>query len=169
VLDNAVPVLDEFGFSSTCYFVAQRLGQHNDWDAQLGIPATPLMDAAALQRWAASGHEVGSHTLDHVHLPAIERDAAWEQIDESKRLLEQIAGTTVESFCYPYGDASKAVQALVRDAGYSNATMTHRGRARQTDDRFDLPRVTVAGFTGTFRFLQKCLSGHEDRRRQRPG
>ncbi|HRL21545.1 MAG TPA: polysaccharide deacetylase family protein, partial [Alcaligenes sp.] len=45
------------------------------------------------------------------------------------------------------------------------ATTTNRGLARADDDLFDLPRVTVARSTHIFRFLQKCLTRLEDRRR----
>lgn len=165
VREHAMPVLRDFGFTATCYFVARRIGGHNDWDAQYGVPAEPLMDVQGLRAWAAAGHEVGSHTLDHVHLPALSLDEARVQITQSRQALEDLSGSGVESFCYPYGEATPEIQDLVRRADYSNATMTHRGRARASDDAFDLPRVTVAGFTGTLRFLQKCLSGHEDRRR----
>jgi peptidoglycan/xylan/chitin deacetylase (PgdA/CDA1 family) len=162
---HAMPVLKEFGFTATCYFVAQRVGGYNDWDTHVGVPAAPLMDERSLRAWAQAGHEVGSHTLDHVHLPALTLDDAWSQIERSRHVLEDVSGLGVESFCYPYGEATPEVQGLVQRAGYTNATMTHRGRARASDDVYDLPRVSVAGFTGTLRFLQKCLSGHEDRRR----
>lgn len=165
VLHHALPVLAELGFTATCYFVAERLGGHNDWDAHYGVPPTTLMQPREVLAWAASGGEVGSHTLDHCHLPQLPAAAARRQIVESKQRLEEICGTPVESFCYPYGDATADVREIVRASGYSNATMTHRGRARAEDDPFDLPRVAVAGFTGTAKFLYKCLSGVEDRRR----
>ncbi|MCY0387018.1 polysaccharide deacetylase family protein [Robbsia sp. Bb-Pol-6] len=165
VLNNAMPVLCDLGFTATCYFVAQRLGGHNDWDAHYGVAPTPLMQPRELSAWAALGGEVGSHTLDHCHLSRLPPGEAQRQIAESKQRLEDVCGTAVESFCYPYGDATAGVQGMVRAAGYSNGTMTHRGRARASDDLFDLPRVAVAGFTGTAKFLYKCLSGVEDRRR----
>jgi len=157
VLENAAPVLQQLGFTSTCYFVAGQMGGANVWDAHLGIPSTPLMNVAQLQQWVALGQEVGSHTVDHCHLPALSTSEALHQITLSKNTLEALSGQTVESFCYPYGDATFAVQAMVRDCGYTNATMTHKGHAGRDHDRYDLPRVTVSSFTSLPKFLYKCL------------
>lgn len=166
VLDHAAPVLQRLGFTSTCYFVAAKLGQHNDWDAHLGTRSAALMDAEQVRRWAALGQEVGSHTLDHCHLPQLSAAAAEQQIRGSRESLESAAQSPVESFCYPYGDWHRDLAAMVQSAGYSNATVTERGLACAKDDPFALPRVTVSAFTGLPKFLYRCLTRAEDRRRR---
>lgn len=166
VLEHAAPVLAQWGFTSTCYFVAAKLGQSNDWDAHLGIAPTRLMDADQVRRWASLGQEVGSHTLDHCHLPQLAPPLAGEQIVASRTALETVIQSPVVSFCYPYGDWHPALAAKVRDAGYSNATLTERGLATARDDPFALPRVTVSAFTTLPKFLFKCLTRAEDRRRR---
>jgi hypothetical protein len=55
VLENAAPILQQLGFTSTCYFVAGQMGGANVWDAHLGIPSTPLMNVAQLHQWVAMG------------------------------------------------------------------------------------------------------------------
>ena len=55
---------------------------------------------------------------------------------------------------------------MAQKAGYSNATTTVRGLARHDDTLFGLPRVTVARSTNIVRFLQKCLTRLEDKRRR---
>ena len=55
--------------------------------------------------------------------------------------------------------------AELREAGYTNATTTGRGLAGPGDDLFLLPRVGIWRTTHMIRFFQKCLTGHEDRRR----
>jgi hypothetical protein len=71
----------------------------------------------------------------------------------------------VSAFCYPYGDQNQAIREQVRQAGYLNATTTNRGLARSDDDLFDLPRVTVSRSTNILRFVQKCVTRLEDKRR----
>jgi peptidoglycan/xylan/chitin deacetylase (PgdA/CDA1 family) len=166
VYRNAMPVLAEVGFTATNYFVARQTDGANVWDLEKGIPRSPLMSLREVREWAAAGHEVGSHTLDHVHLPELSPDQARQQILQSKQALEQAVGMEVAAFCYPYGDESNAVRQWVREAGYSNATTTERGLARPDDDLFGLPRVTVSGSVGIVRFLRKCLTHSEDRRRR---
>lgn len=166
VYENALPVLCELGFTATNYFVAHQLDGSNVWDAEKGVAPSPLMSARELRGWADAGQEVGSHTLDHVHLPDISPELAELQIRQSKAELEDLAGVEVSAFCYPYGDETPAVRDMVRGAGYLNATTTQRGLARRSDDAYGIPRVTVARSTHILRFLQKCLTRLEDRRRQ---
>ena len=165
VYQHALPVLQRLGFTSTNYFVAHQLSGGNVWDYEKGIPHSDLMSAQEMQAWANAGQEVGSHTLDHVHLPGVQAHEAFRQISESKKALEDIIGQPVSAFCYPYGDEGPAVRDMVRQAGYTNATTTERGLARLSDDMFGLPRVTVSRSTTIFRFLQKCITRLEDRKR----
>lgn len=164
VVQNALPVLDKLGFTATNYLVANQFDGSNFWDAKIGIPSSPLMTVDEMRQWAASGHEVGSHTLDHVHLPRITPEEARRQMVESKDVLEQALGAPVTAFCYPYGEYRSEHLLMAREAGYDNATLTKRGLASASDDPFGLPRVTVSRSTGIFRFLQKCLTRYEDKR-----
>ncbi len=158
VLTNAMPVLNELGFTATCYFVAGRLGGENDWDAHLATERTRLMYRKELLTWMRHGHEVGSHTVDHVSLPDVSVQEATQQIVTAKRQLEDICNARVESFCYPYGNVNRQVRDLVERAGYGNATTTRRGRAAPDDDPFMLARIGVAGGVGPYRLLYKCLT-----------
>ena len=40
-VSHALPILKQHGFSATCYVVSGRLGQHNEWDADLAWPKLP--------------------------------------------------------------------------------------------------------------------------------
>ncbi|MFA5521922.1 MAG: polysaccharide deacetylase family protein [Castellaniella sp.] len=169
VFENALPVLLEAGFTATNYFVARKLGEGNSWDYEKGIPHSDLMSLEEVRAWLRAGQEAGSHTLDHVHLPELSPELAAWQIRQSRHELEQALDTEVSAFCYPYGDESPALRAMVLEAGYTNATTTERGLARSDDDVFGLPRVTVARSTHLLRFLQKCLTSLEDRKRRARG
>ncbi|MGB6103227.1 MAG: polysaccharide deacetylase family protein [Pusillimonas sp.] len=166
VYQNALPVLNEQGFTATNYFVARQLDGGNVWDYEKGIAHSDLMSADEMRAWAAAGMEVGSHTLDHPFLPKLSPDIAAFQIKQSKQELEDILAADVTAFCYPYGGETPEIRAMVRDAGYTNATTTERGLARTSDDLYGLPRATVARSTNILRFLQKCMTGLEDKRRK---
>lgn len=166
VLHNALPVLNALGFSSTNYIVSNHFSGTNFWDKSKGVPSSPLMSFSELQQWLAAGHEIGSHTLDHVHLTEVTPEEAQQQIVQSKTNLEHQLQTEVSAFCYPYGQKNAEIASWVRQSGYHNATTTARGLALNTDDAFDLPRVTVARSTNILRFLQKCLTQLEHKKRQ---
>ncbi len=166
VYENALPVLQSLNFTSTNYFVANELGKGNVWDYDIGIPHSDLMSAQEMRAWHAAGQEVGSHTLDHVHLPDIPPEQAVWQIQESRNQLEALIDHEVTAFCYPYGDETSQIRRMVREAGYTNATTTERGLVRRDDDLFGLPRSTVSRSTHMIRFLQRCMTRLEDNKRR---
>ncbi|SHI26728.1 polysaccharide deacetylase family protein [Pollutimonas bauzanensis] len=165
VFENALPILKAVGFTATNYFVARQLGGGNAWDYEKGIPHSDLMSIDEMRAWAAAGHEVGSHTLDHPFLPKLSPEVANYQVRQSKAELEQALGAPVTAFCYPYGGESPSIRAMVRAAGYASATTTARGLARHSDDIYGLPRIDVDRSTNIFVFLRKCMTRLEERRR----
>ena len=60
---------------------------------------------------------LGSHTLSHMHLRGLSKEAARSEIADGKLQLEQMTGATVRAFSFPYGgkqDATEANLELVR-------------------------------------------------------
>lgn len=165
VLEHALPTLQECSFSSTTYFVAGHASGHNHWDASKGAARAELMSISQIEQWRDAGQEIGSHTMDHVHLTQLSLDQAEHQIKESKRVLEALYQVPVTAFCYPYGDCNEDIFALTHKAGYTNATTIERGLALPTDDLYRLPRVTVAGSIDLFSFFMKVLTKKEHRHR----
>lgn len=164
-LENALPTLQRFGFSSTCYVVSALLGQSNLWDQANGIPPAQLMDASHLRQWMAAAQEVGAHTRYHVRLTDLDAASCTQEILGCKQELEQCTGAPVVHFCYPYGAFTPQHRALVQQAGYQTATTTWRGRCRSGDDLLELPRVPVLRTTSRGLLWWKMASAYEDRRR----
>jgi peptidoglycan/xylan/chitin deacetylase (PgdA/CDA1 family) len=164
----ALPVLQRFGFSSTCYMVADRVGQYNDWDRQRGVPQVPLMSAEQMQAWIDAGQEIGSHTLTHPELPALDAAQQRREIVGARWVLEGMIRQPggVRSFCYPYGAFDQASISSAKQAGYDTATTTIRGRVGQHHGRdlITLPRVLVSRTTSCIHLVLKCLTRYEDRR-----
>lgn len=165
-LVHAAPVLQQYGFSSTCYVVSQLLGKTNVWDQESGIPESALMDAAQLREWVAGGQEVGAHTRHHVHLRQLVSNKAREEIALCKSDLEDSLGTAVEHFCYPYGEYDPVHSTMVEEAGYLTATTTQRSRCIAADSYTALPRVPVARRTTRLSLWLKLVTDYEDRRRR---
>ncbi len=164
-LTHALPVLQWFGFSSTCYVVSGLLGQTNIWDRAMGVPPAELMTAAHLRQWIFGGQEVGAHTRNHVRLTELDAATCEQEIVQCKAELEYHTNAAVEHFCYPYGDYKAEHVAMVRDANFLSATTTRRGRAQHIDPLFELPRVPVLRRTGRALLWWKLVSRYEDKRR----
>lgn len=165
-LIHALPVLQRHGFSSTCYAVSGLLGQTNVWDAQQGVPPSELMGAAHLRQWIAGGQEVGAHTRNHVRLCALDAAACNAEIALCKAELEQVTGSAVDHFCYPFGEFTQDHVAMVGQANYLSATTTRRGRCQVGDGMLELPRVPVLRRTSRPLLWWKLVSPYEDRRRE---
>lgn len=90
--------------------------------------------------------ELGAHTISHPILAMLDDEEQLHEIDGSKRMLEQAAGTKVQSFAYPYGrrgDFSARTVELVRDAGFTAACCTVADVTWPGSDRYRLPRIPM--------------------------
>jgi peptidoglycan/xylan/chitin deacetylase (PgdA/CDA1 family) len=157
-LTQAAPILREFGFKATCYVVASRIGNHNTWDAAQLRVEKPLMDTEQIKIWLAEGHEIGSHTLTHPHLTQLSDAAMGEEIEVSRLELQRLFNSPIDHFCYPYGYYSSVIAEKVRQAGYRSAVTTHRGLALPSTDSMQLPRVSINGGMGWFKFVLKVAT-----------
>jgi hypothetical protein len=170
-LRHAMPVLQKYGFSATCYIVSAAIGKTNLWDAVLGIPQVQLMNTQQLQQWRDGGQEVGCHSLSHASLIGIAPEKlSMEVVDARKQLaLHLDESATIGHFCYPYGAHDDAATEAVRSAGYLTATTTVRGRldTAQPHDLLRIPRILMSRSTTWVHLLLKCFTNYEDRRGER--
>ncbi|MEV6111206.1 polysaccharide deacetylase family protein [Streptomyces sp. NPDC052109] len=116
---NALPLLARWGCTATVFVLPGRLGGVNAWDP-LG-PRRPLLTADGIRRAAEAGVEIGSHGLTHVDLTRADDAGLKDETVESRALLEELTGTQVTGFCYPYGTVDRRVVDAVRAAGYGYA------------------------------------------------
>lgn len=155
---HALPVLNQLGFTATNYIVANQIGGCNQWDTAHGAAEIACMNKDQLRDWAAQGHEIGAHTLDHIYLPDATMQEAERQITGCKQVLEEIMDTEISNFCYPYGGETPAIRDMVKKAGFRYATTTKRGRARPGDDPFGLSRRFIRRSDNGLLFLKKLFS-----------
>jgi peptidoglycan/xylan/chitin deacetylase (PgdA/CDA1 family) len=116
----------------------------------VSIPLRPpaahaLVSWEELRELARSGLvDIGSHTRTHRMLADAEADAAWDEIDGSRRTLERRLEVEIASFCFPYGlpaDYRPDQPEMVARAGYSCAVASHFGYVTNESNRFALPRI----------------------------
>ncbi len=93
---------------------------------------------------------VGVHTASHPRLATLSASQQLGQIADSKRLLEEICGRTMDLFSYPYGDPDsytpETVQ-MVRRLGFAGAVATHHGITHRLTDPYLIPRYPAAGLS----------------------
>lgn len=64
------------------------------------------------------GLTIGSHTRSHACLPLESPEAIKEELEGSKRLLEEELGEPIDHFAYPGGHFTPRVVSALHDAGY---------------------------------------------------
>lgn len=96
---------------------------------------------------------IGSHTLTHPILPTLDPEDALFEIRESRRILQERLGRSVEYFCYPDGAYNEPVVASVRKH-YRAAVITNpAGFVRRGDDPYLLQRVPALPELAHFTWL----------------
>ena len=134
VLDAAVPVLQRHGLPAVLFTIA-------------GAPdGYRVMSDAQLRETAASGIEIGSHSLTHRSMARLPRTEAAHEARASRERLEDLLGRPVTAFAYPFGtrlDYSAETTEVLREAGYRLAFTSQHGAVRPGLDPLRLPRVKV--------------------------
>ncbi len=161
--DNALPLLEDFDVPATLYVVAGRVGKTSKWLASEGEGARPMMTWAQVRQLRNSLVELGSHSMSHAQLDTLPLAQARTEVLLSKALLEDQLQQPVTTFAYPHGYYSKAVRAMVQEAGYTSACAVKHGMSSTEDDTFALARMFVYRDT-TVAGLAKLLAGEGVRR-----
>lgn len=169
-LTHALPILQHYGFSATCYIVTGYVGEYNKWDEAKGIPKNPLMTLEQLKQWVNAGMEVGAHTHHHVNLTDTDDVVALQEISQSKQYLEKYLNQTIENFCYPYGKFNQQHIQMLKQLGFKTSTAMYRGKVNvpdtglNPDELLTLARVTVNNNCYPHIFLMKLLTDYEDKK-----
>lgn len=95
--------------------------------------------------------KVGAHGVSHSALALLTREEQKAEILGSKIRLEQILGSTVDQFAYPFGsrnDYTQETTAVVRDVGFMSACANYPGLVWSSRNRYEWPRILVRDWDG---------------------
>ena len=144
VVERAWPVLRDRGLPATLFVVTDYLAgdQRFTWDQrEPEHDRHRLARADALVAAAGEGLDIGSHTVSHAWLPALERDQVKRELVDSRTTLEELLGRPVTSLAYPTGGWTPMVRAVAGEAGYRIAITVDRGRNSTRTPRLSLRRA----------------------------
>jgi len=118
-------------------------------------PSARLMtDWDGARRLAATGFEIGSHSLRHARLANEPADVQAADLAAARRRLQEGTGRPVPVLAYPHGTAADFddhSRAAAAAAGHTHAVTTISGwvdRRGARDRRFDVPRIMVSPSDG---------------------
>jgi peptidoglycan/xylan/chitin deacetylase (PgdA/CDA1 family) len=136
---HAMPILLELGLPATVFTVSGALGRTPPW----WEGAARVMTRAELEEMAAAGFRISSHSRTHPSLPTVPPDRLEDELTGSRHELEDLIGTDVDLFAYPFGHYDPGVVRGVAEAGYRAAFSFLNGRVVPGLERFRLPRMTM--------------------------
>lgn len=88
---NAKKILDLYNFKATFYIVCNYVGDEN------------RMTWSQIKDLDKEGHDIGSHSMNHVKLTQVSKKEMKSEIRNSKKCLSE-EGIDVNSFSYPFND-----------------------------------------------------------------
>ena len=163
---HAFPILQKYGAKATIYIVVDR--HDREWSSKRKsknntgeLMHEPKLTDAQISEMVESGLvEIGSHTMTHDNLTTLESEQKEFEIAGAKAEIEKRFGIVCHSFCYPFGLFDAEDVAVVKEAGYTNATTTQAGiDDLLTADPYRLKRITVSGKDNFLAFKLKLKSG----------
>jgi peptidoglycan/xylan/chitin deacetylase (PgdA/CDA1 family) len=141
VLTHALPVLTRRQVPATVFAIAGRLGGDNQWAGQWrSIPPMSLLDAPGLRELVNGGLTIGCHSWSHSSLPEVSDDELQREVIQAADELEQVCGTPVRHFAYPYGRRGQREVSLVATR-FASGVSTVPGLLGSHSNVCDLPRV----------------------------
>jgi peptidoglycan/xylan/chitin deacetylase (PgdA/CDA1 family) len=131
---TAFPIMKSYGFTGVLYLPYYYVG-------------TPgYLTVAQIQEMLAAGWEAGSHSLHHPDLAVLDPPQLRAEIVDSRTKLQELLGTPILTFAYPFGDVDSAAVDYVRFAGYI-AAMDAKGFTpdQNIGNLFALQREEIRG------------------------
>ncbi len=162
----ALPVLRRHGFRATLYVPTAYVGGTARFNKRDGEQNRAVLPWGDLRDIATEGVEMAAHSHTHPQLDRVPAAVISDEVQRSRRTLEDNLGLGVEGFAYPFGYWNGAARAAVAAAGFRYACAVADLIAEPDDDVLTLPRLTVnagIGVTGLAGLLGARPTPHSRR------
>jgi peptidoglycan/xylan/chitin deacetylase (PgdA/CDA1 family) len=154
----AAPVLEKYGFRSVIAIISGFIGGRNTWEAFRIQRRYMHLTCGQIRQLHAAGHEIASHSVTHPYMPALPLRRAEAELKNSKNELEDMTGTEIITFCYPYGRRSRRLSGLLAENGYKFASVNAGFFPKKSNDVYALPRTSIYASDSLDNFITKIGS-----------
>ena len=120
VVENALPIMYKLSIPSTIFVPVGYLGCLPGWiiNSQHENAREILLTREQLRALPADLVRVGSHSISHLKLTALEPCQARSELLESRTRLSEILDREVELFSFPYDECSLQLVENAKQCGY---------------------------------------------------
>ena len=129
--ENAFPILQKYDLRATIFIIAAFVGREGymTWDE--------------LKEMEEYGITMQSHTMNHIALENLPDDGLRVELLNSKRMLEEQLGHSVDFLAYPTGTYNLHIAAIAKDVGYKGAFTVKYGNVDLGSNLFAMERVPI--------------------------
>jgi peptidoglycan/xylan/chitin deacetylase (PgdA/CDA1 family) len=85
----------------------------------------------------------GSHGLSHKILTKLRENEIQEEVEESRRIIENKLHVAVDFFSYPNGNHNGKVIRILRSSGYQAALAVEQGMNKKVSNLYTLKRINI--------------------------
>ncbi|MDP3791838.1 MAG: polysaccharide deacetylase family protein [Candidatus Omnitrophota bacterium] len=149
---HAFPVLRKYCFPATIFLTTGRINSEGK----------EYLNTSEIDEMMRAGITFGAHTRTHPYLSRIDTKQINEELADSHRALENIAGKQSVPFCYPYGDYNEYVKNTVKATGFSCAFSVSPGINYPGQDIFEIKRIDILGNDNFSSFKYKITDKYEN-------
>jgi len=162
IVGNALPALKARRIPVAVFVVPDMLGCTPSLSDSSTVSSDErrVMSVEDLQSLPSDWVTIGSHSLTHPYLTKLSPKDAVHELNESRRVLEEIVRRPVHLFCFPYGACSEELFRLCREAGYDRVFTTVPQFAFSEPDEFVTGRVRVDPTDWRLEFRLKSLGAY---------
>jgi peptidoglycan/xylan/chitin deacetylase (PgdA/CDA1 family) len=138
---HAFPSLQKYGHMAVFYLITNLLQNDN------------YVNGSRAKEMYAAGMDIQSHTHTHSNMKTLSAQQIAFELNESKRLLEELLGNQVSHVAYPLTAHNQHVRDNVKLSGYDTGTVMDPRRATFESDRYKIPRILITDDTNMEKYL----------------
>jgi len=127
----AFPLLKKYGFVATFFVITSWVGRAD------------AFSWAQIKEMSEAGMAVGSHSVTHPHLDTLSDEDLKNEVENSKKVLEENLGKTIDFIAYPAGFYNDKVIQAVKNAGYIGAVGVYKIISQSPKYRWSIRRFHV--------------------------
>jgi peptidoglycan/xylan/chitin deacetylase (PgdA/CDA1 family) len=160
-VENAVPELVRRNIPALFFVTTDVLGQLATWWPRSEPERNRrIVTSEKLQQLPGEWISIGAHTLTHPRLSELAEADARREILESRRRLEVLVGSKIDTLSFPYGDFNDRLIGWCREAGYKRVFTTQAKDAFGYSNEFVVGRVKAEPTDWKLEFEIKLLGGY---------
>jgi len=162
-IDTVLPVLNQMSIPATFFIPTAYWGKEARWITDNNrrqcfgfVITTEKLKQFSEHRCVT----IGSHGINHVRLTEVSDDDAWQELAESKKILEDITGKDIKMHSFPFGSYYDRHVQMALNAGYERVFTVDPNVATGVSNEFVIGRVEVDPADWQLEFTLKLMGAY---------